>query len=81
MAIMWYVYFLQLSNDDIYVGSTNDLRRRAVSHQRGRVDSTKAHLPVNLKPYVAILTEEKARARERYFKSGSGKAFANKRFW
>jgi len=25
---MWYVYFLKLSNNDIYVGSTNDLRRR-----------------------------------------------------
>ncbi|MCH8835217.1 MAG: GIY-YIG nuclease family protein [Proteobacteria bacterium] len=78
---MWYVYFLQLSDDDIYVGSTNDLRRRVVSHQRGRVNSTKAHLPVVLKSYVAILTEEKARTLERYFKSGSGKAFANKRFW
>ncbi len=78
---MWYVYFLQLSNDDIYVGWTNDLPRRVVSHQRGRVDSTSAHLPVVLKSYVAILTEEKARALERYFKSGSGKAFANKRFW
>ncbi len=62
---MWYVYFLQLSNDDIYVGSTNDLRRRVVSHQRGRVDSTKTHLPVVLKSYVAILAEEKARALER----------------
>ncbi|MCH7693351.1 MAG: GIY-YIG nuclease family protein [Proteobacteria bacterium] len=78
---MWYVYFPQLSNDGIYVGSTNDLRRRVVSHQRARVDSTKAHLPVVLKSYVAILTEEKGRALERYLKSGSGKAFANKRFW
>ena len=25
---MWYVYFLELSNGDIYVGSTDDLRRR-----------------------------------------------------
>ncbi len=78
---MWYVYFLQLSNDAICVGAMNDLRRRVVSHQRGRVDSTKTHLPVVLKSYVAILTEEKARVLERYFNSGSGKAFANKRFW
>ena len=78
---MWYVYFLQLSNDDIYVGSTNDFRRRVGSHQRGRVDWTKTHLPVVLKSYVAKLTEEKARVLERYFNSGSGKAFANKRFW
>ena len=26
---VWYVYFLKLSNNDTYVGSTNDLRRRA----------------------------------------------------
>ncbi|HEX3431872.1 MAG TPA: hypothetical protein VHT03_13410 [Rhizomicrobium sp.] len=25
---MWYVYFLQLKNGDIYVGSTNDLCRK-----------------------------------------------------
>ncbi|MCQ8871083.1 GIY-YIG nuclease family protein [Mesorhizobium sp. LMG17149] len=31
---MWYVYFLQLHNGDVYVGSTNDLRRRFESHQQ-----------------------------------------------
>jgi len=25
---MWYVYFLELRNGDLYVGSTDDLRRR-----------------------------------------------------
>src|SRR5690242_16140679 len=35
--VMWYVYFLQLSNGDIYVGSTNDLRQRFSSHQGGHV--------------------------------------------
>jgi predicted GIY-YIG superfamily endonuclease len=28
---MWNVYFLRLSNNDIYVGSTNDLRRASES--------------------------------------------------
>jgi len=51
---MWYVYFLQLENQTIYVGSTNDLRRRSGSHQRGQVISTKADLPVTLKSYVAV---------------------------
>ncbi|MCH7542098.1 MAG: GIY-YIG nuclease family protein [Proteobacteria bacterium] len=78
---MWYVYFLQLSNGDKYVGSTNDLRRRITSHQRGQVISTKTYLPVTLKSYVAVETESNALELERYFKSGSGKAFANKRFW
>ena len=78
---MWYVYFLQLCDGDIYVGSTNDLRRRVGSHQRGHVDSTKAYLPIALKSYVAVLTERNARELERYLKSGSGHAFANKRLW
>ncbi len=77
---MWYVYFLQLDHGDIYVGSTNDLRRRINSHARGDVASTKAHLPVALKSYVAVETEKVARELERYLKSGSGKAFAKKRF-
>ncbi len=78
---MWYVYFLALANDDIYVGSTNDLRRRVTSHARGQVVSTRSHLPCSLVSYVAVRGEATARALERYFKSGSGKAFANKRLW
>ncbi len=77
---MWYVYFLKLSNDDIYVGSTNDLKRRFESHQLGHVVSTRAHRPTKLMSYVAVQSEPIARELERYFKSGSGKAFASKRF-
>jgi len=77
---MWYVYFLSLDNGDVYVGSTNDLKRRVESHRAGQVISTKAHLPLVLKSYIAVETEAVARSLERYFKSGSGKAFANKRF-
>ena len=76
---MWYVYFLQHDNGDIYVGSTNDLKRRITSHERGQVQSTKAHLPVSLQSYVAVPTEANSRDLEKYFKSGSGKAFAKKR--
>ncbi len=78
---MWYVYFLRLGNGDIYVGSTNDLRRQINSHARGDVASTKANLSIALKSYVAVRTEKIAREPEQYFKSGSGKAFAKKRFW
>ena len=77
---MWYVYFLLLSNGDIYVGSTGDLRERVHIHQSGGVQSTKAYRPVSLSAYVAVKTESIARQLERYFKSGSGKAIAMKRF-
>lgn len=76
---MWYVYFLELSNGDIYVGSTNNLKRRLSSHQTGDVLSTRAHRPIRLKSYVAVETERHARELEKYFKSGSGKAVALKR--
>lgn len=78
---MWYVYFLELRNGDTYVGSTNNLKRRFAGHQQGQVPSTKAFGPVTLRAYVAVETETQARALELYFKSGSGKAFAKKRFW
>ena len=77
---MWYVYFLELSNGHIYVGSTPDLKRRFESHQKGQVQSTKAFCPMKLRSYVAVETETKARELEKYFKSGSGKAVAIKRF-
>jgi putative endonuclease len=76
---LWYVYFLELSNGDIYVGSTNDLRRRFSSHQEGSVASTCKYLPVILCSYVAVMDKASARGLGRYFKSGSGKAFAKKR--
>ena len=77
---MWYVYFLQLSNGDVYVGFTNDLRHRFAEHSRGEVTSTRDYRPLVLKSYVAVETEAHARQLEVYFKSGSGKAFAKKRF-
>ncbi len=75
-----YVYFLELKNGDVYVGSTSDLKRRYRSHQNGDVQSTKAYCPVLLRAYVAVETNDRARALERYFKSGSGKAITLKRF-
>ena len=77
---MWYVYLLRLNNGDVYIGSTDDLRRRFASHQRGNVVSTRGNRPVVLVAYVAVGDEITARRLERYFKSGSGKAFAKKRF-
>jgi predicted GIY-YIG superfamily endonuclease len=78
---MWYVYFLEFANGDVYVGSTNDLKRRVASHQHGEVTSTRSLQPCSLKSYVAVRDEQTARSLERYFKSGSGNAFANTRFW
>ena len=50
------------------------------SHQKGQVQSTKAFTPMRLKSYIAVDTEAIAGELEKYFKSGSGKAIAMKRF-
>jgi predicted GIY-YIG superfamily endonuclease len=77
---MHYVYFLELSNSNIYVGFSSNLKQRFQVHNDGKVPATARFLPTKLKSYVAVETKEKAMALEKYFKTGSGKAVAMKRF-
>jgi len=78
---MWSNYVLcKLHNRDIYIVSTQNLKLRIKLHEKGEVKSTKPYLPVTLKAYIAVQTEHLARKLEKYFKSGSGKAIAKKRF-
>jgi predicted GIY-YIG superfamily endonuclease len=77
---MYYVYFLELSNKNIYVGFSKDLKQRFKSHNDKKVPATASFLPAKLKSYVAVETQEKAISLEKYFKTGSGKAIALKRF-
>ena len=77
---MYYVYFLELSNRDIYVGFSANLKERFKAHNNGKVLATVGFLPAKLRSYVAVETKEKAIALEKYFKTGSGKAVAGKRF-
>ncbi|OGY53749.1 MAG: excinuclease ABC subunit C [Candidatus Buchananbacteria bacterium RIFCSPLOWO2_02_FULL_46_11b] len=78
---MLYVYFLRSKNikNWVYVGSTNNLKRRFEEHLSGKSLSTKPFLPVYLDAYLAVRTESKARMLEKYFKTGSGKAILKKR--
>jgi len=76
---MYYVYFLRLSNNEIYVDSMNVLRKRIYHHPEGLVKSTKPYLPVNLLSCVSVCTDKKARELEKYFKTWSGKAILKKR--
>ena len=76
---MWYIYVLKTIKNEIYVGSTNDLKRRLKEHELGQNRSTKAMRPLSLESYFAVKTEKQARTLEQYFKKGSGKAFLKKR--
>lgn len=77
---MWFVYFLQLSNDHIYVGFSSDVYQRFEAHSEGKVPSTAKFLPARLRSYIAVETRERAMELEKYFKTGSGKAIVLKRF-
>jgi len=77
---MWYVYILRSRIDNnLYIGSTNNIGRRLSEHNSGKVDSTKTRLPFSLEAYVAVKDKAKAIELERYFKTGSGKALLQKR--
>jgi putative endonuclease len=71
---MWYVYVLKsLNKDKIYTGFTEDFRRRLKEHNAGKVLSTRSLKPVKIVYYEAFLSEEDARAEEKFLKSGYGR--------
>ena len=64
-----------------YVGVTSNLRRRLEAHNAGESPHTSKHLPWELVTYIAFRNASRAIDFERYLKSGSGHAFANKHLW
>jgi predicted GIY-YIG superfamily endonuclease len=77
------VYLLQSLSapSERYIGRTSDLRRRLDEHNAGKSPHTSKFKPWRVETYVAFSDESKATAFKRYLKSGSGHAFARKRFW
>jgi predicted GIY-YIG superfamily endonuclease len=80
---MFYVYLIESVNSlgQRYVGMTVDLPRRLQEHNAGKSCHTSKFKPWRLTTYVAFSKQAAAEAFERYLKSGSGHAFANKRLW
>jgi putative endonuclease len=78
-----YVYLLEslAVPDQRYVGVTSDLRRRLNEHNSGKSLHTSKFKPWRIVTYIAFSHALKAEQFERYLKSGSGHAFANKRLW
>jgi predicted GIY-YIG superfamily endonuclease len=76
-----YVYILQSEKvpERFYVGRSEDLSRRLVEHNQGKVPHTSKFTPWTIKTAVAFRDTSKAIAFERYLKSPSGRAFAKKR--
>lgn len=73
---MYFVYFLKSKISTFrYVGYTSNLKQ----HNKGLNKSTKPYRLLLLDAYIVVQTKEKAQKLEKYFKTGSGIAFAGKR--
>jgi predicted GIY-YIG superfamily endonuclease len=80
---MYYVYLIESVNypEQRYVGFCADLKSRLASHNSGESVHTSKYMPWKLVAYLAFSDKRKAQEFEHYLKTGSGKAFANKRLW
>ena len=80
---MHYVYLLRSipNPDQTYIGHSNDLKTRLQAHNHGQSPHTSKFKPWNLITYLAFSDKAKALSFEKYLKSHSGHAFANKRLW
>jgi putative endonuclease len=80
---MYYVYLIRsLKNPEkTYIGYTTDLKNRIKKHNEGGSIATSIDRPWQIEMYLAFVNQDKAIDFERYLKSQSGRAFANKRLW
>lgn len=77
---MYYTYVLLCDDGSHYKGFTNDLQRRFQEHLSGTAAQyTAKHPPVKIAYYETFETEAAAVAREKYFKSGSGREWLKNR--
>lgn len=78
---MNYVYIIRSieHSDQIYVGQTNDLKKRLSNHNSGTTPHTNKYKPWEIIFYCAFKDKLKAREFEIFLKSGSGREFRNRR--
>lgn len=70
---MFYVYILKSKKDNsLYIGYTNDLKRRFAEHNNLENQSTKNKTPFELVYYEAYKTQSDAKYREKNLKRFSG---------
>ena len=80
---MYYVYLIKSLKypDQIYIGHTDNLQERLKTHNSGGSIHTSNYRPWQLITSISFNNLNQAIAFEKYLKSGSGRAFAKKRFW
>ena len=66
--MMYYVYVLKMSNNQLYIGFTNDIRKRIKEHKEAKVFTTRKFLPIKLIYYECYLSHQDAKERESMIK-------------
>jgi predicted GIY-YIG superfamily endonuclease len=76
-AKLFFVYQIQsiLNPSKCYIGFSENLRTRFKEHNQGKSYHTNKYRPWKLLNYFAFSNPEKARAFEKYLKTGSGREF------
>jgi putative endonuclease len=71
---MYYIYVLiSIKDRKLYIGYTDNLKRRYQEHLTGKVDSTRSRRPLELVYYEAFKYEMDARRQEVIYKTGQGR--------
>ena len=80
-VFMYYVYILRstMSPQQVYIGSTSNIKARLDSHNSGANKHTTKFKPWKVVWYSAFQNKQKAIEFEQYLKSASGIAFRRKR--
>ena len=80
---MKYVYLIQSVPypTQRYTGLAEDYQRRIDDHNAGKSRHTSKYRPWKLVTAIAFVDDAKAVEFERYLKTGSGQAFANRHLW
>ncbi len=81
---MHYVYVLKCSSSKfshncLYVGYTDNLKRRLTQHKSGSTKTTQKFDKIELIYYEACKHEKDARLREVQLKTGFGRGYLNRR--
>lgn len=70
---MFYVYILlSLKDNGLYIGYTNNLKKRIKEHQSKKVFATKGRLPMKLIHYQGFFSQKDALQTEKYLKTTRG---------
>jgi len=69
-----------LIDNRIYVGMTQNLKKRIIEHNQGKTKSTKGYRPWKVIFFEEVESRLEARRVEKYYKSGCGKEFLKNKY-